>query len=84
MFFASDHTLRVSNINREILNQTYQELDQAILSKFPKIGEWLDGSLSPTIKQLADYAKIINIPFGYFFFGGNAYSRTFYPPLSDS
>ncbi len=59
--------MRVSNINLTILEQTIQGLDQAILSKFPKMGEWLEGSRQPTFKQLADYAKAVDIPFGYFF-----------------
>lgn len=59
--------MRVSNINRDILQQTYEKLDEAIVSKFPKLRQWLDGSKAPTFNQLADYAKAANVPFGYFF-----------------
>lgn len=59
--------MRVSNINRDILRQTTQQLDQTIFTKFPKLAEWLDGTVTPTLKQLVKYAKTVDIPFGYFF-----------------
>ncbi|MGH1338541.1 MAG: ImmA/IrrE family metallo-endopeptidase [Aureispira sp.] len=59
--------MRVSNINREILRQTTESLDQALFVKFPKLAAWLDGTITPTFKQLINYAKTVDIPFGYFF-----------------
>ncbi len=59
--------MRVSNINKEILRQTTETLDQAIFAKFPKLAQWLDGTIMPTFKQIVTYAKAVDIPFGYFF-----------------
>ena len=43
-------------------------LDEYISShpKFP-ISEWLSDTKQPTIKQLEDFAKSVNVPFGYLF-----------------
>lgn len=59
--------MRVSNINREILRQTTEQLDQAIFAKFPHLAHWLDGSIMPTFNQMVSYAKTVDVPFGYFF-----------------
>lgn len=59
--------MKVSNINRDILRQTMADLDEATISKFKNLGKWLDGSLLPTFRQMIDYAKAADIPFGYLF-----------------
>lgn len=33
--------------------------------KFPKLGEWLSGTVQPTFRQLQDFAKAAAVPFGY-------------------
>ena len=33
--------------------------------KFPKLPEWLNGTLDPTIRQLEAFAKAATVPFGY-------------------
>ncbi|HMT20797.1 MAG TPA: ImmA/IrrE family metallo-endopeptidase [Promineifilum sp.] len=33
--------------------------------KFPKLPDWLDGSLQPTLRQLEGFAKAASVPFGY-------------------
>ena len=38
-----------------------------LTKKFPKINDWLSGTLSPTFKQLEDFAKATYTPMGYFF-----------------
>ncbi len=48
-------------------------LDRAGLSpdvfgkKFPKLGEWLEGTLSPTLKQLEAFAKATHTSIGFLF-----------------
>lgn len=41
--------------------------EQSLKKKFPKISEWLNGSDSPTMRQLEDFSKATSTPFGYFF-----------------
>lgn len=38
-----------------------------LASKFPKLGEWGAGELSPTFRQLENYAAATHTPFGFFF-----------------
>jgi Zn-dependent peptidase ImmA (M78 family) len=38
-----------------------------IEKKLPKLGEWLKGELSPTLKQLETFAKATYTPVGFFF-----------------
>lgn len=35
--------------------------------KFPQVDQWVSGAKKPTLKQLRDFSKATNIPFGYFF-----------------
>lgn len=39
----------------------------ALTKKFPKIGQWLEGSLNPTFKQAQDFARATHTPIGYLF-----------------
>ena len=34
---------------------------------FPKLGNWEEGELQPTLKQLEKFAKTVHVPFGYLF-----------------
>lgn len=38
-----------------------------LTKKFPKLQSWENGKLSPTFKQLEDFAKVTRVPFGYLF-----------------
>lgn len=38
-----------------------------LIGRFPKLAEWESGALSPTFKQLEDFAKATHVPFGYLF-----------------
>lgn len=35
--------------------------------RFPKLAEWEDGDLQPTLKQLEGFAKAVHVPIGYLF-----------------
>ncbi len=38
-----------------------------IRTKFPNLEQWVEGEKQPTVIQLADFAKAVHIPFGFFF-----------------
>ncbi|PIQ54150.1 MAG: hypothetical protein COW02_05425 [Comamonadaceae bacterium CG12_big_fil_rev_8_21_14_0_65_59_15] len=38
-----------------------------LLAKFPKLDQWEAGEAKPTLKQVEDYAKTTQTPFGYMF-----------------
>ncbi len=40
---------------------------ELLRKKLPKLPSWLSGELSPTLKQLEDFAKATNTPIGYLF-----------------
>jgi len=48
---------------RERAGMTVSEL----LAKFPKLDQWEAGEAKPTLKQVEDYAKTTQTPFGYMF-----------------
>ena len=39
----------------------------SLLTKFPKLNDWEQGTVQPTSKQLEEYAKKTHLPFGVFF-----------------
>lgn len=39
----------------------------ALLRRFPKLVEWEDGAVQPTLRQLEDFARAVHIPVGYLF-----------------
>lgn len=59
--------LRITNFNKKILNLAAERIGGNITIEFPKLADWLSGSTYPTAKQLAEFAKAVHIPFGYFF-----------------
>jgi len=36
-------------------------------ARFPKLTQWENGELQPTLKQLEDFANVVHVPFGYLF-----------------
>lgn len=58
---------RVENINRSILEETVSALGKDLEERFPKLPQWLNGQQYPTVNQLAELAKAVHVPFGYFF-----------------
>jgi len=40
---------------------------RALADRFPKLDEWRQGELQPTLKQLEAFAKATRTPFGFFF-----------------
>lgn len=43
-------------------------MDALTLAKrFPKIAQWEDGSLPPTLRQLEEFARVAHVPIGYLF-----------------
>lgn len=39
----------------------------ALAGRFPKIADWEDGVLQPTLRQLEDFARAVHVPIGYLF-----------------
>lgn len=57
-------------VNPEILHWAGQRagLDVGdLLPKFPKLKDWFEGSLAPTLKQLEAFARATHTPIGFFF-----------------
>ena len=44
-----------------------QKIMSDIEEKFPKINEWIEGDLAPTMKQIESLANYLKVPFGYMF-----------------
>jgi len=59
--------MRVENLNKNILKRAADNLEEPIISKFPKLNEWIEGAKFPTFNQLIAFSKAANIPFGYLF-----------------
>ncbi len=60
---------RVS-VNPDILQWAGQRaglMEDDLQRKFPKISDWRQGALQPTLKQLESYAKSTHTPIGFFF-----------------
>ncbi len=59
--------MRAENINISLLERIASTSGETLFFKFPKLNEWMNGDQLPTVKQLADFARAVHIPFGYFF-----------------
>ncbi|MFO0795003.1 MAG: hypothetical protein U0586_13205 [Candidatus Brocadiaceae bacterium] len=55
--------IRVTNVNRKILRQAAEKASSNITNRFPKLADWLSGDYYPSVKQLAEFAKAVHIPF---------------------
>ncbi|MEF8715789.1 MAG: ImmA/IrrE family metallo-endopeptidase [Accumulibacter sp.] len=57
-------------VNRELLTWARERAGMNTLElagRFPKLGEWEDGTLLPTLRQLEDFARTVHVPIGYLF-----------------
>ena len=54
-------------IKNILLSEAAALQGDSIWMKFPALKAWIDGEKKPTVKQLAEFAKTVQIPFGYFF-----------------
>jgi Zn-dependent peptidase ImmA (M78 family) len=54
-------------INQNLLNEAAKLASPPVWTKFPALQDWLNGEKKPTVNQLADFAKAVHIPFGFFF-----------------
>jgi hypothetical protein len=53
--------------NPQLIKQAADAAGGFIWEKFPALNEWISEEKKPTVNQLADFAKKVNVPFGYFF-----------------
>lgn len=62
-----DHELNInSNILTWAIARAGFELHE-FTAKTPRVQEWINGSKTPTVKQLEDFSKKVHLPFGYLF-----------------
>lgn len=57
-------------VNRELLTWARERAGMNTLElagRFPKLGEWEDGTLLPTLRQLEEFARTVHLPIGYLF-----------------
>ncbi|MBL0146084.1 MAG: hypothetical protein IPP48_10195 [Chitinophagaceae bacterium] len=54
-------------INNSLLGTAAQAVGEDVWAKFPSLQQWINGEKKPTVIQLADFAKSVHIPFGFFF-----------------
>ena len=57
-------------VNRELLTWARERAGLNTLElagRFPKLGEWEDGTLLPTLRQLEEFARTVHVPIGYLF-----------------
>lgn len=55
------------DINTNVLASAVEDAGPDLWQEFSALPDWLNGDKKPTVNQLADLAKKINVPFGYFF-----------------
>jgi Zn-dependent peptidase ImmA (M78 family) len=55
------------NINHSLLGDAAASAGAEVWAKFPQLNDWIKGDKKPTVNQLADFAKTVHIPFGFFF-----------------
>jgi len=57
-------------VKPELLNWALERAGlavEALSSRFPKLGEWLNEETQPTFRQLEEFARATHAPIGYFF-----------------
>lgn len=57
-------------VNRELLTWARERAGMDTLElagRFPKLGEWEDGTLLPTLRQLEEFSRAVHVPIGYLF-----------------
>ncbi|WP_290796764.1 ImmA/IrrE family metallo-endopeptidase [Flavihumibacter sp. UBA7668] len=54
-------------INNSLLGDAAASAGADLWIKFPQLQDWIEGAKKPTVNQLADFAKAVHIPFGFFF-----------------
>jgi Zn-dependent peptidase ImmA (M78 family) len=57
-------------VNRELLTWARERAGMdalALAARFPKLDEWEDGTLLPTMRQLEEFARTVHVPIGYLF-----------------
>lgn len=54
-------------INHQLLDQAAAAASNEIWTKFPSLPQWIEGSKLPTLNQLAEFARQVHVPFGFFF-----------------
>lgn len=55
------------DINTSLLAEAAASAGEFVWNKFPNLSQWVEGEKQPTVNQLADFAKAVHIPFGFFF-----------------
>jgi hypothetical protein len=55
------------NINANLIGEAAASSAETVWAKFPNLQAWIKGEKYPTVNQLADFAKTVKLPFGYFF-----------------
>ncbi len=55
------------NINPALLGDAAASAGEGVWVKFPQLQEWIKGEKKPTVHQLAEFAKAVHVPFGFFF-----------------
>lgn len=55
------------NINTSVLAEAAAAAGENVWVKFPGLQQWIKGEKQPTVNQLADFAKAVHLPFGFFF-----------------
>jgi Zn-dependent peptidase ImmA (M78 family) len=54
-------------INNHLLGDAAASAVGDLWVKFPQLQDWINGIKKPTVNQLAEFAKFVHIPFGFFF-----------------
>lgn len=55
------------NINGALLGEAAALAGENVWVKFPNLADWISGQKHPSVNQLAEFAKTVRLPFGYFF-----------------
>lgn len=53
--------------NPQLIKEAAEAAGDFVWQKFPTLDKWITEEKAPSVNQLADFAKNVNVPFGYFF-----------------